>query len=309
MQHSQIRILHFCGLKLIRTEERQAELLHKEFVTLWALDEDLGGAWEIGAIVWFLDLFDYYVNNDDQEVFSKELQLDAKVFYFDIGENKRGRFLKALEGPTRRRVTPEDEDDDFNMEYRPSRSEEELSSSGEDDLEDEFANMVGQGRQRHRSAVSQVQRAASQHTVPEHAVSQSTVPERAASQSTVPERAASQSTEISVRARAVTDPDLSIAHSTDSSVASTSRRVRGKVVGSAAEKRMKALGVKLIVPLGEMSGAFEGVNASTFVVELGSHLRRIAPYDKPTWLCEGRELLDRILSRLVLDFIVLAAGS
>ncbi|KAJ8638705.1 hypothetical protein MRB53_012972 [Persea americana] len=61
----------------------------------WALDEDLGGAWEIGAIVWFLDLFDYYVNNDDQEVFSKELQLDAKVFYFDIGENKRGRFLKG----------------------------------------------------------------------------------------------------------------------------------------------------------------------------------------------------------------------
>ncbi|KAJ8619328.1 hypothetical protein MRB53_027857 [Persea americana] len=45
----------------------------------WALDEDLGGAWEIGAIVWFFDLFDYYVNNDDQEVFSKELQLDAKV--------------------------------------------------------------------------------------------------------------------------------------------------------------------------------------------------------------------------------------
>ena len=43
------------------------------------LEEDLGGAWEIGAIVWFLDLFDYYVNNDDQEVFSKELQLDAKV--------------------------------------------------------------------------------------------------------------------------------------------------------------------------------------------------------------------------------------
>ncbi|KAJ8624664.1 hypothetical protein MRB53_033194 [Persea americana] len=190
---------------------------------------------------------------------------------------------QALEGPTRRRVTPEDEDDDFNMEYRPSRSEEELSSSGEDDLEDEFANMVGQGRQRHRSAVSQVQRAASQHTIPEHAVSQSTVPERAASQSTVPERAASQSTEISARARTVTDPDLSIAHSMDSSVASTSRRVRGKVVGSAAEKRMKALGVKMIVPLGEMSGAFEGVNASTFAVELGSHIRRIAPYDKPTW--------------------------
>ena len=66
-------------------------------------------------------------------------------------------------------------------------------------------------------------------------------------------------------------------------VASTSRRVRGKVVGSVAEKRMKALGVKMIVPLGEMSGAFEGVNASTFAVELGSHIQRIAPYDKPTW--------------------------
>ncbi|XXG50958.1 hypothetical protein AAC387_Pa02g4843 [Persea americana] len=56
----------------------------------------------VGAIVWFLDLFDYYVNNDDQEVFSKELQLDAKVFYFDIGENKRGRFLKISEASVNR---------------------------------------------------------------------------------------------------------------------------------------------------------------------------------------------------------------
>ncbi|KAJ8635706.1 hypothetical protein MRB53_009973 [Persea americana] len=107
-------------------------------------------------------------------------------------QRKIPRLEQFLEGPTRRRVSPEDEDDDFNMEYMPSRSEEELSSTGEDDLEDE-------------------------------------------------------------------------------------------VVGSAAEKRMKALGVKLIVPLGEMSGAFEGVNASTFEVELGSHIQRIAPYDKPTW--------------------------
>eukprot|EP00268_Persea_americana_P067216 TRINITY_DN9216_c0_g1_i2.p1 TRINITY_DN9216_c0_g1~~TRINITY_DN9216_c0_g1_i2.p1 ORF type:complete len:126 (-),score=8.72 TRINITY_DN9216_c0_g1_i2:827-1204(-) len=47
---------------------------------------------------------------------------------------------------------------------------------------------------------------------------------------------------------------------------------------------MKALGGKMNVLLGAMSGAFEGVNASTFTVELGSHIRRIAPYDKPTWV-------------------------
>ncbi|MCE5167013.1 Adenylosuccinate synthetase 1, chloroplastic [Datura stramonium] len=47
------------------------------------------------GISWFLDLFNYYVNSDDQDVFSKELQLDTKVFYFDVGENRRGRFLKV----------------------------------------------------------------------------------------------------------------------------------------------------------------------------------------------------------------------
>ncbi|GFQ00736.1 transcription factor pur-alpha 1 [Phtheirospermum japonicum] len=47
------------------------------------------------GIAWFLDLFNYYVNSEDQDVFSKELQLDAKVFYFDVGENRRGRFLKV----------------------------------------------------------------------------------------------------------------------------------------------------------------------------------------------------------------------
>ena len=31
------------------------------------------------GISWFLDLFNYYVNSDDQEVFSKELQLDTKA--------------------------------------------------------------------------------------------------------------------------------------------------------------------------------------------------------------------------------------
>lgn len=49
------------------------------------------------GISWFLDLFNYYINSDEQqqELFSKELQLDTKVFYFDIGENRRGRFLKT----------------------------------------------------------------------------------------------------------------------------------------------------------------------------------------------------------------------
>lgn len=49
------------------------------------------------GISWFLDLFNYYVNSDEQDIFSKELQLDAKVFYFDVGENRRGRFLKVSE--------------------------------------------------------------------------------------------------------------------------------------------------------------------------------------------------------------------
>ncbi|CAI8617631.1 unnamed protein product [Vicia faba] len=54
------------------------------------------------GISWFLDLFNYYVNPDDQELFSKELQLDTKVFYFDIGENRRGRFLKVSEASVSR---------------------------------------------------------------------------------------------------------------------------------------------------------------------------------------------------------------
>ncbi|XP_024157037.1 transcription factor Pur-alpha 1 isoform X1 [Rosa chinensis] len=54
------------------------------------------------GISWFLDLFNYYVNSDDQDVSSKELQLDTKVFYFDIGENRRGRFLKVSEASVSR---------------------------------------------------------------------------------------------------------------------------------------------------------------------------------------------------------------
>ncbi|KAH1067924.1 hypothetical protein J1N35_032911 [Gossypium stocksii] len=54
------------------------------------------------GISWFLDLFNYYVNSDDNDLFSKELQLDTKVFYFDIGENRRGRFLKVSEASVSR---------------------------------------------------------------------------------------------------------------------------------------------------------------------------------------------------------------
>ncbi|PRQ35822.1 putative purine-rich element binding protein family [Rosa chinensis] len=43
------------------------------------------------GISWFLDLFNYYVNSDDQD-----------VFYFDIGENRRGRFLKVSEASVSR---------------------------------------------------------------------------------------------------------------------------------------------------------------------------------------------------------------
>jgi hypothetical protein len=49
----------------------------------------------MAGVVWFVDLFNYYANGEDPELFSKELQLDTKVFYFDVSENQRGRFLKV----------------------------------------------------------------------------------------------------------------------------------------------------------------------------------------------------------------------
>lgn len=54
------------------------------------------------GISWFFDIFNYYVTSDDQDISSKELQLDSKVFYFDIGENRRGRFLKVSEASVSR---------------------------------------------------------------------------------------------------------------------------------------------------------------------------------------------------------------
>ncbi|CAA7392969.1 unnamed protein product [Spirodela intermedia] len=54
------------------------------------------------GIVWFHEIFNYYVNTVEQEAVSKELQLDTKVFYFDVGANKRGRFLKISEASANR---------------------------------------------------------------------------------------------------------------------------------------------------------------------------------------------------------------
>ncbi|GJP36187.1 hypothetical protein CLOM_g20710 [Closterium sp. NIES-68] len=61
----------------------------------------------LAGVVWFVDLFNYYANGGDQgQLSSKELQLDSKVFYFDVGENPRGRFLKVSEASlTRGRST------------------------------------------------------------------------------------------------------------------------------------------------------------------------------------------------------------
>uniref|UniRef100_A0A1D1YH62 Transcription factor Pur-alpha 1 n=1 Tax=Anthurium amnicola TaxID=1678845 RepID=A0A1D1YH62_9ARAE len=54
------------------------------------------------GVVWFHQIFSYFVNTVEEEAGSKELQLDTKVFYFDVGENKRGRFLKISEASANR---------------------------------------------------------------------------------------------------------------------------------------------------------------------------------------------------------------
>jgi len=60
----------------------------------------------LAGVVWFVDLFNYYASGNEQDLYSKELQLDTKVFYFDVGENQRGRFLKVSEASvTRNRST------------------------------------------------------------------------------------------------------------------------------------------------------------------------------------------------------------
>ncbi|KAI5062487.1 hypothetical protein GOP47_0023316 [Adiantum capillus-veneris] len=51
----------------------------------------------------FVDLFQYYVSGETP-LESSEVQVNTKVFYFDVGDNQRGRFLKVSE-VTRNRST------------------------------------------------------------------------------------------------------------------------------------------------------------------------------------------------------------
>eukprot|EP00250_Pteridium_aquilinum_P012345 c20670_g1_i1 orf=583-1428(+) len=51
----------------------------------------------------FVDLFQYYVAGE-APLEGSEVQVNTKVFYFDVGENQRGRFLKVSE-VTRNRST------------------------------------------------------------------------------------------------------------------------------------------------------------------------------------------------------------
>ncbi|XXG62964.1 hypothetical protein AAC387_Pa05g1247 [Persea americana] len=158
-------------------------------------------------------------------------------------------FLDGLEIMYRQRSI-EDEHDEVDKEYRPpGPNEEELNSSDEEDDEDEYTHMAP-GRRRQCNAGTQ-----------------ESVPDRTSSQHEI---VASQ-------------PNLSSPPTTDSSVASSSRRVRGRVVGHESEKRMRILGSRISVPLGAASGAFEGEYASTFAIELGSHIRRLVPLNKETW--------------------------
>ncbi|KAJ8636170.1 hypothetical protein MRB53_010437 [Persea americana] len=157
---------------------------------------------------------------------------------------------EALQNPSRRELFLEDEHDDVDKENRLSRpNEEELTSSDEEKLEDEFAHMA-LGRCRQFSADTQV-----------------LVPDRIASQHEID----------------AGQPDLSSLSTTGSSVSSSSRRVRGRVVGHESEMRMRILGSRIYVPLGAQSGAFEGTNASTFAIEQRSHIRRLVPLYKETW--------------------------
>ncbi|DBA92796.1 hypothetical protein WJX77_008760 [Trebouxia sp. C0004] len=51
------------------------------------------------GIMWFRELFNYYAGgtNEQGPLVSKELPIETKAFYFEIGENTRGRFLRVSE--------------------------------------------------------------------------------------------------------------------------------------------------------------------------------------------------------------------
>lgn len=51
------------------------------------------------GIMWFRELFNYYAGgtNEQGPLVSKELPIETKAFYFEVGENTRGRFLRVSE--------------------------------------------------------------------------------------------------------------------------------------------------------------------------------------------------------------------
>ncbi|KAL3137132.1 hypothetical protein ABBQ32_006703 [Trebouxia sp. C0010 RCD-2024] len=51
------------------------------------------------GIMWFRELFNYYAGgtNEQGPLVSKELPIETKSFYFETGENTRGRFLRVSE--------------------------------------------------------------------------------------------------------------------------------------------------------------------------------------------------------------------
>lgn len=51
------------------------------------------------GIQWFVELFNYFAGgtNEQGATVSKELPIENKVFFFDVGENPRGRFLRVSE--------------------------------------------------------------------------------------------------------------------------------------------------------------------------------------------------------------------
>lgn len=52
-----------------------------------------------GGIPWFVELFHYYAagTNETGTLANKELPIENKVFFFDVGENPRGKFLRVSE--------------------------------------------------------------------------------------------------------------------------------------------------------------------------------------------------------------------
>lgn len=53
----------------------------------------------VAGLSWFIKLFDYYLQQsvENKTPLNKELAVENKVFYFSVGENPRGKFLRISE--------------------------------------------------------------------------------------------------------------------------------------------------------------------------------------------------------------------